>query len=881
MSFRANDRNKMKSSSSQSITSHDDLVAELPAYQVEGDAVLLHGYLHVQIVRAKELRDFDCMIGCRKASTALRCCDNVSDPYVTVHAGDHRLIKTSVMTNRLNPHWKESFVVPISHHVEALEFRVKDSDFNGAMNLLGKTYLPIRDILKLNKEGKPRRTGIHKVVHLDGKPRHGSFEYFVEYVPAEMMKDDVAVPGTYFKPKQGNSVKLYINADDCGSERGNPEVSYGANNDLVWKPNRLWKDIFESICQAKELIYIAGWAVDYEQSFLRGEEREQALNSGKYSPYIGDLLKAKAEEGVRVNVLVWDDQTSNGFHGEGMMATKDEELREFFKGTKVNLHLASMLGGESNPYFEQIRNAMCFTHHQKMVVCDEKSELLGYVGGIDLTYGRFDNSDYSLFRTLASDHNGDFHNGCHILKSGDTVGPRQPWHDIHLCVRGPAAQDILQNFEERWRRQAISDADQLVDRAKKEIVAKSLDQDHGGVWSTQLFRSIDARTASFDPELMSHFSSPSFDEIKGVKFLNSGKKSTSHRKLRRKFWKISVEYDRRFVSDSADGFVFPRTLDQKKGRAIDHSAHDAMVYHIRRAHHTVYIESQYFLSSSHIWSEDTATKCYNLIAAELTWKICQKIEARERFAAYIVIPMWPEGVPESGSVQEILRWQRLTIESMYRRVCKAIQRQKDLARQSGSQFDMEATDYLNFYCLANRETEDGSEAQGVPRPQSIEETLSKSRRHLIYVHSKLMIVDDAVALIGSANINQRSLDGTRDSEIVQGVWQPDHLATNMSIAVGDIHGFRLHCWSHLTGKMEDIFRDPSNLDCVRRLNTIAKENWKIFSQEQVAEMNSYLVSYPIRVDADGKLSGIEGDVFPDTKAQILGSKSFLPEYLTT
>jgi phospholipase D1/2 len=91
-------------------------------------------------------------------------------------------------------------------------------------------------------------------------------------------------------------------------------------------------------------------------------------------------LKAKAEEGVRVNVLVWDDQTSNGFHGEGMMATKDEELREFFKGTKVNLHLASMLGGESNPYFEQIRNAMCFTHHQKMVVCDEKSELLGYVG---------------------------------------------------------------------------------------------------------------------------------------------------------------------------------------------------------------------------------------------------------------------------------------------------------------------------------------------------------------------------------------------------------------------------------------------------------------------------------------------------------------------
>lgn len=36
---------------------------------------------------------------------------------------------------------------------------------------------------------------------------------------------------------------------------------------------------------------------------------------------------------------------------------------------------------------------------------------------------------------------------------------------------------------------------------------------------------------------------------------------------------------------------------------------------------------------------------------------------------------------------------------------------------------------------------------------------------LIYVHSKLMIVDDEKVLIGSANINDRSLLGSRDSEI--------------------------------------------------------------------------------------------------------------------
>jgi hypothetical protein len=36
---------------------------------------------------------------------------------------------------------------------------------------------------------------------------------------------------------------------------------------------------------------------------------------------------------------------------------------------------------------------------------------------------------------------------------------------------------------------------------------------------------------------------------------------------------------------------------------------------------------------------------------------------------------------------------------------------------------------------------------------------------LVYIHSKLMIVDDARVLCGSANINDRSLIGSRDSEL--------------------------------------------------------------------------------------------------------------------
>lgn len=50
----------------------------------------------------------------------------------------------------------------------------------------------------------------------------------------------------------------------------------------------------------------------------------------------------------------------------------------------------------------------------------------------------------------------------------------------------------------------------------------------------------------------------------------------------------------------------------------------------------------------------------------------------------------------------------------------------------------------------------------------------KKGRFMIYVHSKGMIVDDEYVIIGSANINQRSLEGTRDTEIAMGAYQPQH-----------------------------------------------------------------------------------------------------------
>ena len=109
-----------------------------------------------------------------------------------------------------------------------------------------------------------------------------------------------------------------------------------------------------------------------------------------------------------------------------------------------------------------------------------------------------------------------------------------------------------------------------------------------------------------------------------------------------------------------------------------------------------------------------------------------KIEAGERFAVYVVVPLWPEGVPESGSVQAILDWQRRTMEMMYRDITLAI-------RAKGLQAD--PRDYLTFFCLGNREAPAPGEYAPPerPDPDTDYERAQQARRFMIYVHAKTMI----------------------------------------------------------------------------------------------------------------------------------------------
>ncbi|KAJ0406067.1 hypothetical protein ATCC90586_002949 [Pythium insidiosum] len=104
----------------------------------------------------------------------------------------------------------------------------------------------------------------------------------------------------------------------------------------------------------------------------------------------------------------------------------------------------------------------------------------------------------------------------------------------------------------------------------------------------------------------------------------------------------------------------------------------------------------------------------------------------------------------------------------------------------------------------------------------------------IYIHSKLLIADDKIAILGSANINDRSMMGDRDSEIalvIEDVQFEDGMMNDQpyqrGVAVGSLRRqlFREHL-----GLAEDdtMTLDPGSDWSWRKIRTISKRNTEIF-----------------------------------------------------
>jgi hypothetical protein len=92
---------------------------------------------------------------------------------------------------------------------------------------------------------------------------------------------------------------------------------------------------------------------------------------------------------------------------------------------------------------------------------------------------------------------------------------------------------------------------------------------------------------------------------------------------------------------------------------------------------------------------------------------------------------------------------------------------------------------------------------------------------MVYVHSKGMIVDDEYVIIGSANINQRSMEGIRDTEIAMGAYQPQYTwANKISAPRGQVTLFKLKLLHHISWELYNTgVLMSSCLDCACRICT--------------------------------------------------------------
>lgn len=176
---------------------------------------------------------------------------------------------------------------------------------------------------------------------------------------------------------------------------------------------------------------------------------------------------------------------------------------------------------------------------------------------------------------------------------------------------------------------------------------------------------------------------------------------------------------------------------------------------IEESEHFVYIENQFFISSC----VTDVTTIKNSIGDALVERVIRAAKNEEAWRAMIVIPLMPgfQNTVDSEGGTSI----RLIMQYQFRSICRGESSIFGRLRAQG----IEPEDYIQFY---------GLRAWGKigPRQRLVTEQL--------YIHAKCMIVDDRVAIIGSANINERSMLGSRDSECAAIVRDTDMIWSKMN-----------------------------------------------------------------------------------------------------
>ncbi|KAI5820629.1 phospholipase D active site motif-containing protein [Pyronema omphalodes] len=455
-------------------------------------------------------------------------------------------------------------------------------------------------------------------------------------------------------------------------------------------------NVSRAISMAKDVIYIHDWWLSPELYL-----RRPAAVSQKWR--LDRLLQKKAEEGVKIFVIV--------YRNIGAAIPIDSSYTKY---SLLDLHPNIFVQRSPN----QIRqNTFFWAHHEKILVVDH---MIAFVGGIDLCFGRWDTPQHSITdnkpsgfeegMTQADPDNFQLWPGKDYSNPrvqdffslekpyedmyDRSVVPRMPWHDIHMQIVGQPARDMTRHFVQRWN---------------------------------YLLRQ---RTPSRPTPVL--LPPPDFTE---------------------------GELDSLGVDGSCEVQILRSACSWSLGtpNRTEKSIQNAYLKAIEMSDHLVYIENQFFITSTNV----EGTKIINQIGDALVERIIRAHKNDEDWKAIIVIPLMPGfqnaiDAQDGTSVRLIMHCQFLSISqgenSIFGRLRAA---------------DIEPSDYIEFFSLRSWGK------LGKPNQE-------KLVTEQLYIHAKCMVVDDRIAIIGSANINERSMVGDRDSEVAAIIRDTDVIQSTMA-----------------------------------------------------------------------------------------------------
>ena len=599
--------------------------------------------------------------------------------------------------------------------------------------------------------------------------------------------------------------------------------------------------LLEQLKKAKESVYITDWfmspelalsrPINYNEFINQKEDYKKKLNFSNVSRLM-DILYLLAEKGVKINILLFYEVkyalAINSLHAKTV-------LNNLHKNIKVTRHPKGT-------------SSILWSHHEKLVIIDQK---IAFVGGLDLCWGRFDTNEHSIVEEENETHKY-FYPGADYVNERQVdmhdvdifykeqldrnKMPRMAWHDVHTMVKGPIVSDIVRHFVERWndarfkkRNNGIANVGNI--SSNKDVVIKDKNK------KKKPFIKVKRRTLM--PGMMSKFikqknfntiekdedddddddddddndgeEDEKEDEIK----INRGPKTAI--KLRQNAFLIN-ENDIKEKLDFNIQALRSGSLWSIGKNITERSILQGYYKLIDNSKHYIYIENQFFITRTYTQEDrrDSGINLNRLVQNEIGLHIKSRIErayeAKENFKVFICIPLLPgfSGTPgESSTLNCILKY-------TYQSICH--NRGMSLLEQLKKKMGDEINKYIYFFSLRNHGT-----IKGVPVTE------------LIYIHSKLLIVDDEKVLIGSANINDRSMSGERDSEFAVIIEEDQKIDSIMDGKKYRASNYALTLRKHLMAehlglkKDDKLLNDPLNPELWQDLRIKAVVNSQIYS----------------------------------------------------